>query len=100
MSNVVDSIDIEGVNKADILVALYNSSKVQGMGFLQATGVPMKKEEAELLLNDSDNPQMYFDYLHGKIMKVRLDGDVLRTAMYDRDNGEGAAHEAIKHLLV
>ena len=31
------SIDIKGANKASVLAALYNNSRPQGMGFLQAT---------------------------------------------------------------
>jgi len=41
----------------------------------------------------------YFDYLYGKIMKVNLSGDEFSPTLYDRDNGEGSAFKAIKHLL-
>jgi hypothetical protein len=41
----------------------------------------------------------YFDYLQGRVMKVSLEGDELDARLYDRDNGEGAAAEAISALL-
>lgn len=88
-------MNIAGKNKAAILAALYNSSKVQGMGFLQAKGGQMTEPEAAELLKEGT----YFDYLHGKVMKVELSGDELNPRLYDRDNGEGAAERAIKHLL-
>ena len=37
----------------------------------------------------------YFDYLQGRVMKVRIQGDELDPRLYDRDNGEGAAEQAI-----
>lgn len=88
-------MNIKDKNKPAILAALYNNSKVQGMGWLQAkTGEMTEQEAAELLRN-----QESFDYLHGKVMKIDLSSDELNPRLYDRDNGEGAALRAIKHLL-
>lgn len=88
-------INIEGLDKARVLCALYNMSKVQGMGIFQATGKQMLVEEArELLTHDT-----YFDYLHGKVMKIDLKSDIeFEEWMYDRDNGQGAAERVIKLL--
>jgi hypothetical protein len=55
----------------------------------------MTEAEAAKLLKDS----MYFDYLRGRVMKVDLSRDSLEERLYDRDNGQGAAYDAIKHLL-
>ncbi len=85
-------IDLKGRNKAEVLAKLYNASKVQGMGFLQAVDGQMSAYEAQKLL---DEGQTYFDYLHGKVMKVDLSGDSLDPWLYDRDNGEGAAARAL-----
>lgn len=87
-------INIERANKAEILAALYNNSKGQGMGYLQAKPRRMTTEEAAELLKT----QTYFDYLHGKVMKVDLSGNELHPGLYDRDNGQGACFEAIKHI--
>lgn len=90
-------IDITGKPKAAILAALYNASRVQGMRFMQDNPGPMTEAMAEQELEASQGK--YFDYLHGKVMKVNLSKDYIDPWLYDRDNGEGAAHRAIKHLL-
>lgn len=88
-------IDITGKNKAEILAALFNSSKQQGMGFLHVEGRnPMTKEEAEEILKD----QLCFDYLKGRVMKIGLKEDFLDPRLYDHDNGQGAAERAIKGI--
>lgn len=94
--NEMENIDISKLDKAEVLASLYNRSKVQGMGCFRAVDGCMTKEQAQKLL---DNGQTYFDYIHGKIMKVDLSGNELETYLYDRDNGEGAANMAINHLL-
>ena len=44
-------IQLSGLNKADVLAALYNASKPQGMGFLQYDPKPMTRAEAEGLFS-------------------------------------------------
>lgn len=88
-------INIEGLDRADVLVALYNGSRPQGMGFMHYDPKPMLKEEAELLLQQ----QHYFDYLKGRVMKVSLkDEKQFSGSGYDRDNGNGAAQRIIDAL--
>ena len=89
-------IDIAKLNKAEVLAALYNNSKPQGLGFLHHTTGCMKIEEAQAFL---DSGQSYFDYLQGRVMKIDLSGDYLETWLYDRDNGQGAAVEALKGII-
>jgi hypothetical protein len=85
-------IDLKGKDKAEVLAKLYNASRPQGMGFLQATKQDMTRDEAAELLA---NGQTYFDYLRGRVMKVDLSGDELDPRLYDRDNGQGAASAAL-----
>ena len=87
-------IDISGMNKGKVLAALYNGSKVQGLGFFQAVGGDMTEEQA----NDLLATQTRFDYLHRKVMKVDLSGDHIDPWLYDRDNGEGSAQKAIDSI--
>jgi len=87
-------MDISKLSKAKVLAALYNGSKVQGMGIFQAKAGSMTEEEAEHLLKE----QSYFDYLHGKVMKVDLSGDTLDTWLYNRDNGDGKAESIISSI--
>jgi len=93
---VAEKISIEGLDKAAVLAALYNASRPQGMGFLQYDPTPMTTEDARKLLNA--NPQAYFDYLKGRVMKVNLSGDDFSPFAYDRDNGPGAAEQALQAL--
>lgn len=93
MSNT--EVSIAGLGKAEVLAALYNRAKPQGMGFLHYTPEPMTAAEAQDILSDG---WMYFDYLRGRVMKVDLSGDMLDTRLYDRDNGVGAAGEVIATL--
>lgn len=84
-------VDIKGLDKARVLKALYDHSHVQGSGFLQAVpdGV-VTVEHCEMLLGS----QTYFDYLHGRVLKVELSGDEFDERLYDRDCGEDAAGNA------
>lgn len=97
-------MNIKGMNKAEVLAALYNASKQQGMGFLHTRGARgMTVEEAQAEIDDLPNQgwghgQMEWDYLHGRVMKVDITGDELDTWGFDRDNGQGAAERALQHL--
>ena len=42
--------------------------------------------------------QTYFDYLHGRVLKVELSGDEFDERLYDRDCGEGAAQRAVDSI--
>lgn len=88
-------ISIKGLNKAKVLAALYNSSKPLGSGFLQYVPGNMSEKEAAELLKE----QSYFDYLKGRIIKVDLSSDEsFDEWLYDRDNGVGAAQNAINSI--
>jgi hypothetical protein len=90
-------MDISGFNKAEVLAALYNGSRQQGMGFMHergASGMTVEQAQDEL----DKRKDKYFDYLHGRVMKIDLNGDELETRLYDRDNGTGAAERIIGKL--
>jgi hypothetical protein len=89
-------MDIKGISKANVLAALYNASVLQGMGWLQAVPGDMTEDAAQKLL---DAGQTYFDYLHGRVMKIDLRSDDLRTGLYNRDNGPDAAEIALAPLF-
>jgi hypothetical protein len=88
-------IDIKGLDKAEVLKALYDHSHVQGLGFLQAVpdGTVTVEHCRELLEKET-----YFDYLYGKVLKVDLRHDEFNEYLYDRDNGIGAAQMAIDSI--
>ena len=65
----------------------------------------MTTREAQALIDEQANrnpgepsPQIYFDYVKGRVMKVDLSGDEFSPRLYDRDNGQGAAEGVINAL--
>ena len=78
-------IDIKGLDKAEVLKALYDSSHVQGMGFLQT--VP-----------EGPVTVQHCRELYGRILKVDLSGDEFDERLYERDNGRDSAARAISFL--
>lgn len=91
------TVNIAGIPKAKLLAALYNNSHQQGMGFMDARGSSdMSEERAQKIINES--PQMYFDYLYGRVMKVDLSKDEMSTFLYNRDVGPDAAEKVIEAL--
>lgn len=89
-------MNIARLDKAEVLAALYNGSKQQGLGFLDDHGrIKMTIEEAREELKRNT----YFDYLHGRVMKIDLSKDELDTWLYNRDNGSGAAERIIEELM-
>jgi hypothetical protein len=93
-------INIKGVSKPKLLAALFNGSRQQGMGALDTSGeVNMSEDEAQEILGKM-SPRCDFDYLRGRVMKIDLSGDDLDPLLYDRDNGKGAAFNAVKQYLV
>lgn len=93
---MAELVDVKGINKAELLAALYNASHAQGMGIYEATSAPMTKEEASKLL--SNTPRMYFDYLKGRIMKISVLDDQVDPWGYDRDNGSGSVARIVAKL--
>lgn len=91
---MANTIDLKRLNKAAVLAALYNASRPQGLGFMKYNATPMSVEEARTLLKRTTS----FDYLNGRVMKISLDGDELDPWLYDLDNGQGAAEQAINAL--
>lgn len=89
-------ISLAGLDKADVLCALYDASRPLGLGHLHYDPAPMKRDEAAALLEQRE--RKYIDYLHGRVMKVDLSGDEFDPWLYDRDNGSGAAERAISAL--
>lgn len=101
-------IDIKGLDKAEVLYALYHNSHAQGMSFL---GLPQTKESftlehaQELIKEAGYNSEgenrpycLYFDYVEGHVIKCNITNDEFDERLYDRDCGEGAAAKAIEYV--
>ena len=90
-------VKYNGLTKAEVLCALYNNSKPQGMGMFVYQPGKMTLEIAEKILKE----RTYFDYIQGRVMKVDLsEDDGFEEWLYDRDNGEGAAQQALDDYLL
>jgi hypothetical protein len=82
MSN---KINVDGIDPARLLKALYDGTRPQGMGVLHAVPGGCSIELArEQLAHDS-----YVDYFLGRPIKVDFGNDEVRPFCYDRDAGEG-----------
>jgi len=91
------TVSIAGLPRAAVLAALFNNSHQQGMGFLQPRGAqPMTVEQAADIL--AATPHGYFDYLHGRVLKVDLSTDDVDPYLYDRDLGPGALARAVDQV--
>lgn len=103
-------VDTTGFSKAEVLAALYNSSKPVGLGHLHYNPKPMTADEAYIYVLAGDDTQsiarlpgmqrLYFDYLNGRPIKVDLSQDKFDPFVYDRLNGKHAARKAIDLLRV
>ena len=93
----MSTVDISKLNKAEVLMALFNKAKVQGNGFLYQNSRPMTKQIAQNYLEHNKDP--YVDYLDGRVMKIDFSYNKIDTFLYNRDNGSGAAEEALKPLF-
>ncbi len=88
-------VSIAGLDKASVLMALFNHSQPLGLGFLNpralgSMSIETAKQYTERTLN--------FDYVNGRVIKTDISGDVADTRLYDRDNGENAGLKAIESL--
>lgn len=90
------SVNIAGLNRADVLAALYNASQPLGMGILHYEARDMTRKEAEEWLLKGD----YFDYINGRVMKTGLPAgeEEIDEWGYDRDNGDGAMQRVVDKL--
>ena len=96
------TIDITGLDLAEVVHALYHGTTGLGMGRMQA--VPsFTLDDARQVVKaiSSDSPpwgsKFYIDYLHGRPLKVRLgeESGQLDLATYDRDAGQGCGQQVI-----
>ena len=95
-------IDITGIDKADLLAALYNRASPLGMGDLQFDSTPMSRAEAQELLDKAQAEQWNrFDYVKGRPLKIDLRellGKALDERLYERDQGRGSVAAVVAAL--
>jgi hypothetical protein len=97
-----EKIDITGLDKRDVLVALWEKSKVAGfyqshdahIFGIRAPTTCSEKEVSAVL----DSEHMCADYVDGRVIKTCFKGDSLNPWGYDRDNGKGAMKAVVDAL--
>lgn len=89
-------VTIKGLDKAEVILALWNRSHEQGMSFL-GTKIP-HPTIADAREWVERNPSLYFDYLNGRVIKCDISQDEFDPRLYDRDCGAGAAEAAIAKI--
>lgn len=101
MSN---KIDITGLSKAAVLVALFNGVKKTASAAPLLTNAELTLSKAEEVLGGRSFGTPYtgqphkVDYVEGRAIKVDLTDDTIDPTQYDAANGEGAAARAIQAL--
>lgn len=91
---VRNEIDIRGLPKNAVLVALYNATTPMGSGCFHDMAQTMTPLDADKYMGPGGK-LMYFDYLMGRPIKTDIGGDSIDPRLFDRDAGEGAAAAAI-----
>jgi len=95
----VSTVSITGLDKADVLAALYNAAAPIGLGVLRYREESMTREQAQALIDaETTSYGVSFDYVHGRPLKIDLTTDELRTDLYNRDQGMGAAERVVAEL--
>lgn len=107
------TLNVAHLEPAEVLRRLYNASYPRGLGRLHFTTDDMTLDQAKALIEERETyvaklaleePErrstlfrnaLYFDYLHGRVIKAYISDRQLDVALYDRDNGQGAAARAL-----
>lgn len=95
MNPTSEEVDISGLDKAEVLLALYHGTRAVGMGVLHDNS-NFSIDDAKNVVADST--RMYFDYVSGRPLKVNLSNSTFDPALYDRDAGPGTAAKVIECL--
>lgn len=88
------TISIKGVDKVELLVALYNAARPGWLHRGYPKG-PMECPEAKAILAESQN----ISIVNGRALYVDLSGDELDTTIYDSHNGRLCAGEALAPIV-
>jgi hypothetical protein len=83
-------INIEGIDKLELLHALWNRQIAPNNGFYKP---PFSKDAAIIVIKNGE-----IDYFCGKAIKMDLSSDVVEPRLYDRDAGKGAFMEVLNKL--
>ena len=84
------TVDISGLDKVDVLHALWNNQKAASFFAMSGmTPPPFDRATAATAVKS------YIDYFQGRAIKGNLDGDTFDSFCYDRDCGSTKAESVI-----
>ena len=92
------AIDIKGLDKVEVLRALYMGTRPLGLGILHDRPTGLTREEAKAAIEACARPDgsVRLDYVAGRPIKVTFLGDTIDSpARFDRDAGAGACQAAV-----
>ena len=99
-----DAVDISGLDRAELLAALYNATRAYGRGALHDLGRDMTVDEARVAIAERRVEQRglarlgmiaYFDWLCGRPIKLDIEQDSVDFYLYDNDAGPGTGKPLI-----
>jgi hypothetical protein len=92
----MSTVNIAGLDKADLLMRAFNASHQLGLGQGDPEGrQDMTKERAGELISQG---YQVFDYVHGRVLKIDISGDEVRTYAYNRDVGPGVLEKIVDDM--
>jgi hypothetical protein len=93
-------INIKGIDKAELIAALYNGTPALGLGVLHDIGTMSveKAREVVAVCEKEYGGRLRFDYLLGHPLKCDVTSDEFEEVGYDRDAGRGAAALIVANL--
>lgn len=86
-------IDITGIDKAELIAALYNASKTVGNSFLGKKILHMTPEHAQKYVN-----LKRLDYLEGHLMKIDISQPMMSYEAYETAAGSGTVWAIVTNL--
>lgn len=86
-------MDRNNLSNAEVFMALYNRARPHGNSFMAYVPKSMTLDEAAAAIASMGNT--YVDYFKGRVMKIDIGKKFLETQLYNRDNGPGAAEDAL-----
>lgn len=90
-----DHVDISGLDKAEVLLALFQASRQLGSGSVWIDRTDLTLEEARNVLKKS----YFVDYLYGRHIKIDFTESHIYVAKYDKYAPEGVTVASVVEKL-
>jgi hypothetical protein len=92
-------INIQGLDKREVLKALFDAAIPKGNGWRKYDRTPMRLANAGTLLKKAEQNNTIITVITGRQLHVDLSGNEFDPTLYNQHNGEGAAEKALEPLL-